>query len=291
MAEWFWIDGDENGYVPADDRGLAFADGVFETLRIEHGRVCLANYHQERLALGLACLLFPNAAKTAAQALEAVSRWALSHQGLGDGASLRLTVTRGSGPRGYAPNVNTQPRVLARLTTGLPANAPPAKMGVADISWPEQPALSGHKLLTRTEQVLAAHQVAVSGHDDLIMTNLNGAVVSATAGNVFFRREGALFTPNLSAHGIAGTRRRYLMDELASQHGLTVQQSTVEQQSLDDFDEAFICNSLIGIRSIASIQLANRTIAFTSFSAAETLRQGIHGLESNHGRHLSTEQS
>ena len=46
------IDGRETTDLPADDRGLAYGDGLFETMRLTDGVVPLLKLHLERLADG-----------------------------------------------------------------------------------------------------------------------------------------------------------------------------------------------------------------------------------------------
>jgi len=278
MAEWFWVDGAQTSLVSADDRGLALADGIFETMRLEHGVLCLGNYHQYRLTEGLQRLAFRDPDGIAKQALEAVSSWALSLAADYEGSSLRLSITRGSGPRGYAPSASAPPRFIGRLSTGLPALQLPACAGVADIAWPTQPALSGLKLIARTEQVLAAQQLSLSGYDELLMANQRGAIVSTTSGNLFFRRGSQLVTPDLFEAGIAGTRRRYIIEFLAKACEMSVSVTDVFPEMLSEFEEAFFCNSIIGIRSLANVVYGDRKATYDSVAAAEKLRPAIHGM-------------
>ncbi len=278
MAEWFWVDGAQTSLVSADDRGLALADGIFETMRLEHGVLCLGNYHQYRLTEGLQRLAFRDPDGIAKQALEAVSSWALSLAADYEGSSLRLSITRGSGPRGYAPSASAPPRFIGRLSTGLPALQLPACASVADIAWPTQPALSGLKLIARTEQVLAAQQLSLSGYDELLMANQRGAIVSTTSGNLFFRRGSQLVTPDLFEAGIAGTRRRYIIECLAKTCEMSVSVTDVFPEMLSEFEEAFFCNSIIGIRSLANVVYGDRKATYDSVAAAEKLRPAIHGM-------------
>src|SRR5690606_29931279 len=79
------------------DRGQAYGDGLFETMRAHRGRVPWWHAHWARLALGAQRLriALPGEAQVRAQAE------ALLADG-GDGV-LKLLVLRGGGARGYAP--------------------------------------------------------------------------------------------------------------------------------------------------------------------------------------------
>ena len=84
-----WIDGIPADAVPVDDRGLNYADGVFETLLCRQGRILGAQLHEARLARGLSVWLFP---------MQIVWRKPFSQRasitlGVGHSGVARLTVT------------------------------------------------------------------------------------------------------------------------------------------------------------------------------------------------------
>ena len=51
-----WVDGVAAETVPADDRGLHYADGAFETLSCHEGRIQHEDLHRSRLTRALAAL-------------------------------------------------------------------------------------------------------------------------------------------------------------------------------------------------------------------------------------------
>ena len=48
-----WVDGVAADTVPADDRGLNYADGAFETLSCHEGRIQHEDLHRSRLTRAL----------------------------------------------------------------------------------------------------------------------------------------------------------------------------------------------------------------------------------------------
>ena len=48
-----WVDGQPASQLPLSDRGLAYGDGLFETLRVSGGRIPLLTLHLQRLAAHL----------------------------------------------------------------------------------------------------------------------------------------------------------------------------------------------------------------------------------------------
>ncbi|MFV0277646.1 MAG: aminodeoxychorismate lyase [Parahaliea sp.] len=250
-AELTWVDGALCDSLPLPDRGFAFGDGLFETLLLIDGAAVLADYHRERLTAGLVRLHFPSLPFTLEDALEQVAAAAPAGR-----AALRITATRGGGPRGYAPPVACTPRLVAQLSP-LPAatvgGAEPAVVGLSSVQWPLQPQLAGLKHLNRLEQVLAARECEHRGWDEAVMMNCQGEAISMVAGSLFALCQGRLLTPRLDQCGVAGTRRRAIMERWAPVLGLAVVEVSLSVEALTGAQEVFYCNSLQGLRPVGRL--------------------------------------
>lgn len=246
-----WVDGVRATALPLPDRGLDFGDGLFETLLLRDGAPLYYELHSERLERGCRVLGFPDCRDALAEQL-AVAGAAVAAQGW-PWAALRITLTRGDGPRGYTPPAVAVPRVVARASRlhALPGQVPaPAALGLASLRWPLQPALAGLKHLNRLEQVLAAQECRRAGLDEAVMLDQQGGVVSVVAGNLFLASGGELLTPRLDQCGIAGTRRRLILERWGPALGLLVRETAVSPAQLEQAEEVFFCNSLIGLRPV-----------------------------------------
>jgi branched-subunit amino acid aminotransferase/4-amino-4-deoxychorismate lyase len=62
--------------------------------------------------------------------------------------------------------------------------------------------------------LLAHEQAKVRGFDEAIRLNERGEVTSGCVSNVFWVKEGRLFTPALSTGCLAGTTREYVLENL-----------------------------------------------------------------------------
>src|SRR6187401_2889926 len=98
--------------VPVNDRGFLYGDGLFETIRVCHGRAFRLAQHLERLARGAEFLKIkppfaPAQLQQHAQDLIA--------QNQTTEAILRLTLSRGVGERGYLPRNAHQPTLVITL--------------------------------------------------------------------------------------------------------------------------------------------------------------------------------
>ncbi|WP_038054687.1 aminodeoxychorismate lyase [Thioalkalivibrio sp. ALJ1] len=236
------INGEPGMAVRAQDRGLLLGDGLFETLRVQAGRPQLWRYHWQRLTQGLNRLGFPELAE--GQLLEEIAR-------VGGNADcmVRLTVTRGEGPRGYAPPENP---TVTRIVSGGPALEMPnpksirsLTLGWADVPIGINPALAGLKHTSRLEHVLARRSWR-SGWDEAILCDALGRVVSVTQGNLWLRRGEKLITPPVRESGIAGTRRAWVLDHAAA-FGFEGVEAYPDPAEVRGADALYVSNARIGM--------------------------------------------
>ncbi|MCL7941143.1 aminodeoxychorismate lyase [Halomonas sp. ATCH28] len=194
---------------PLDDRGVAYGDGLFETVLVRDGAPRLWEYHLARLARGCRVLGIPMPAeheleRPLAQAGEGVM-------------VLKLIVTRGSGGRGYAPPAAPAPRLRWQLSPLVP-DAARWKVGVrvrhCRLRLGLQPALAGLKHLNRLENVLARGEWSEADIAEGLLCDGEERLVEATCMNLFWQRGGRLETPRLDRCGVAGTLRAVLLERL-----------------------------------------------------------------------------
>ena len=236
------IDGIPAQALPASDRGLAYGDGLFETLAVRQGCPCCWEAHMRRLQrgaerLGIPC---PEAALWLREARQLI--------GGRDAAVLKLILTRGSGGRGYAPPQIVQPtRVLSlhpwpnypsdRADSGILLFPCKTRLAI-------QPALAGIKHLNRLEQVLArAEWTAPYGEG--LMRDAANRIISGTQSNLFLFRDRRFLTPALHRCGIAGTVRQHLLQS-APQFGIPVEERDLFLSDLLRAEGVLLTNSVMG---------------------------------------------
>lgn len=229
--------------VPAlapDERGLAYGDGLFETMRIDRGGVPWWPRHRARLAEGARRLGITPPGDTWLDAR--VAELAANV----DRGVLKLVLTRGAGGRGYLPPDALAPTVVLSVHS-LP---PPA--GGLEVAWSPirlgiQPALAGIKHLNRLEQVLARREADAAGAHEALMLDTNGGLVCATAANVMVLGEGHWLTPPVSRSGVAGVCRGWLLEQ-----GLA-RESELPRATVDAARAVILCNAVRGILPVARL--------------------------------------
>lgn len=234
--------------VDVTDRGFALGDGLFETIAIRDGVPRLWHAHVDRLLDGCRRLAIPAPSiDELAHELERVRAGAVS-------GTVRITISRGSGPRGYAPPPEPAPtRVVAFYPT---ANASPHKPRFT-LRWCEtrlalQPALAGLKHLNRLEQVLARAEWNDPAIDEGIMLATDGRVVECVMSNLFLVVGHVLVTPALDECGVSGVMRRQVL-ETARRSGIDTEVRRVEPDEVDRASAVFVTNALRGIVEVERI--------------------------------------
>jgi len=240
------INGDANGHVDANDRGLCYGDGLFETLLFLQGAAPLWPRHMARLVEGCARLALP------APDLELLARETAEVSAGLPRAIVRIIWTRGPAPRGYAAPERLQP---LRIVAASPApDIPPdwyengIRMRECALRLSEQPRLAGIKHLNRLEQVLARAEWQGHAIAEGLLCDAQGRVVSATAANIFAVIDKSLLTPALEHCGVAGVARA----EILAQHiDCTVGEMTMPQ--LLRADEVFVTSSVRGVVPVTAL--------------------------------------
>lgn len=263
-----WVDGVPGASVPVDDRGLQYGDGLFETMFIRRGRVRFLEVHLARLADGCMRLGIPLAVNAGLRAEIQAAASAC------DLAILKLIVTRGSGPRGYAARGEIQPRRVMTVFATTPLAIPEGvHLRIAQHILAANPALAGIKHLNRLDNVLAAREAPHAECFDALLLDSSGLVVGGTMSNVFLVNGGVVVTPPVDRAGVAGVMRGIVLRECATL-GLTVEVRPVAAAELSSADEVFITNARIGVvcaRSVGEHVLPMKTIAMRLAAHIETL--------------------
>ncbi len=245
------VDGKPETAVAADDRGFAYGDGLFETVWLHRDRAPLWPRHMARLRDGCRRLHLPDPdpemlrdeVRIAADGLEC--------------AVVRITWTRGRGPRGYAAPHDPRATCVVSAAAHTPWPADwyhhGIRMHLCATRLGLQPMLAGLKHLNRLEQVLARNE----WHDDTVgeglMLDLEDRAICATAANVFAVRDDRLFTPAVARCGVAGAARAELLDR----HDVTVTDMSLPE--LRQADELFLTSAVRGIVPVR--ELAGRAWA------------------------------
>lgn len=224
----------------SDDRGLAFGDGCFETLRLHQGQAPFWVQHKQRLLRGLDQLKI-NACESVLESILAKAQ-----QEMPSGV-LKIIVTRGNGGRGYSSSNLNQPNYYPRLHAFQPLAekiyVEGLHVGKSQVQLASQPLLAGIKHLNRLEQVLARQEIEAQGWHEAVLYSTNNEPVELSAMNLFIRYPSGWWTSSLLTAGVKGVARDWVLQNMLE----PVQISEQAPNSVEHIIEAFGCNSIMGV--------------------------------------------
>jgi len=244
-----WLNGErlDGPVAPFDlrDRGLLLGDGVFDTMLVLNGKVAFGEAHVARL--------LSHAAVLGIGVDEGAVRAAYAEAATLDGPhALRVSVTRGPGPRGLPIPATSAPNVIvaAAPTSGLVFQ--PVTLLTSAIRRNDQSPTSRLKHMAFLDHVLAMDGAVKAGADDALMLNTRGAVACAAAANVFAIIGRELVTPRIEDAAMPGVTRAFLLD-VAAKAGLKPVERSLAPDELLGADAVFLSSSLRLLAPVRSL--------------------------------------
>lgn len=242
------VDGLQSAVISADDRGLAYGDGVFRTLAMRNGIAEQWPLHFAKMAADCRALgIEPPRESDLRQDLERIAATCSD-------CALRITVTRGSGGRGYA---SASAPVTRRMVAASPLPDYPQSWQVHGVvaryclvRLAVQPRLAGIKHLNRLENVLARAEWTDLDIAEGLLLDTDDNVIEGTRSNLFLVEGQGLVTPDLTRCGVAGVTRDRVIAAAARQ-GVSCRIERISTARLEAAQEIFLVNSLIGVWPVA----------------------------------------
>lgn len=251
MDSWI-VNGTTIDRVAAGDRGLAYGDGLFETIRVQNAACMFLNAHLERLTAACAALDIPapDHAELQRLAAELIGRQQCSS------GTLKIIVTRGAGQRGYRYD-----RELAQPTVILGIEASPAppehsagvRVRYCETRVSRNPALAGIKSLNRLPQVLARAEWDDPAITEGLMLDDRDNLIAGTMTNLFIVKDNRIMTAPVDQCGIAGIMRSKIFS-WAAEMGVACDEQYFGLNELETAAEIFLTNSLIGIWPVNQVE-------------------------------------
>ena len=221
------------------DRGLLLGDGLFETFSVKGGKARRIDRHLNRLNRGCEIINLPYP-----RYIEPAIAEIISANGIVNG-SVRLTITRGLGPRGVLPLLNIQPTIMISATEITMLSQEPIKAIIAESTRRNEfSPLSQCKCLNYLDNIIARQEADARGADEALLRNTVGNIAEATASNLFLVIEDRLVTPPISDGALPGVVREEIL--------VDAEEQTLEPQDIAKASEAFLTNSL-EVRPLISV--------------------------------------
>lgn len=241
---------EDRACVSVFDRGLAYGDGLYETMKARDGKPLFLREHMKRLKAGGRFLGITGINGFEEEIRKGAIERLLAANGLSKGeAYVKLLVTRGVDMASHLPAKGLRPTLIiiakpidTASIKGMQERGVSAIL-VDDIT----PALPGVKTLNYIASVLARMKAKRRGASEAIFVK-DGYVTEGSSSNVFVVKGRTLLTPPLSGKPaeavLAGVTRAAVM-KAARENGIRVREARLSPKDLFIADEAFITNSIM----------------------------------------------
>ncbi len=235
------------------DHGLLYGDGVFEGIRIYHGKVFKHKEHIDRLyesarSIWLEIPLSPD------EMMKAVNDTVKANQKTN--GYIRLIVTRGTGTLGLDPRM-CEPQVIIIVDD---ISLYPAEVYETGLEIITAATIRNHpnavnpriKSLNYLNNILAKIEAIRAGCYEAIMLNHLGEVAECTGDNIFLVKNGLLKTTTTNAGILEGVTRNVVL-ELAKTAGIETIECGLTRHDVYTADECFLTGSAAEIIGVTKV--------------------------------------
>lgn len=236
------------------DSGFILGDGVWEGIRLHHGKLAFIEQHMKRLYDGAKALDL-DIGLTKMALIERIMHTCKANN-MHDGVHIRLMVTRGIKATPYQdPRVTISDAtivIIAEFKTALAPNndgislfTTHVRRGYPDV---QDPKLNTHSKLNC---IFACIQAAKAGVDEALMLDPHGFVATCNSTHFFIITQGQVWT-STGDFCLDGITRRNVI-ELCKHHSIPVYEKNFTLSDVYAADEAFITGTFAGLTPVAQI--------------------------------------
>ena len=249
-----WMDGEWIAWKDATthvlSHGLHYGSCVFEGERVYHGAIFKHDEHVARLfnSAKLLDMEIPFNPKELSEA----ARQLIVRQGIREGY-VRPVVWRGSEMMAVAAQHTTIHVAIACWEWPSYFKGESVRLDIADWRRPSADSAPVHSKAAGLYMIctLSKHEAEKKGYDDALMLDHQGNIAEATGANIFFVKDGALYTPRATSF-LNGITRQTVM-EIARAQKIDVTERTISLDELDSMDEVFLTGTAVEIMAVSAI--------------------------------------
>lgn len=256
MGKIAYVDGryvpHRRAYVHVEDRGYQFADGVYEVIAVNRGRLIDEEPHLDRLARSLAelRLRWP----LSREALRLVMREMIRRNRLVGLGSLYLQITRGVAARNHLFPVRAEPVLVMTARALPPFDRQAARRGVRvitldDLRW-RRPDIKSVSLLPN---VLAKQQAFEAGAYEAWLVDERGMITEGTASNAWIVTAADELVTRAADRSILGGITRAAVLRIARQHRLRLVERPFTVEEAKAATEAFLTSTTSWVKPVVEI--------------------------------------
>jgi branched-chain amino acid aminotransferase len=243
---------EEQVMVSVFDRSFLYGDGIFEAIRLHARKFFRFDAHIQRLQRGADFLKIRM--PFSPQELRAYGEELIERNNITE-AVLRITLSRGSGLRGYSPRGANHPSIvlaLSPLPNGGSASIAHWRLITSSLRVTANDPVAQHKTCSKIHHVLARAEADLAGAEEALLLNSNGDVAETTSGNIFWIDQQVICTTPLAAGILCGITRSIIF-QLCEKLGICCDERLIKPATLLQADAAFLTLTSLGVVGIKSL--------------------------------------
>ena len=245
---------DKDATISVFNRGLAYGDSVFETLRVINGKIIFWEDHYFRLMSSMRIMRMEIPGNFSPEFLEEEILKLLKENDLiNSPARIRFTVFRKSGGY-YRPDTLDIDYIITAVSLQDPfylLNTEAYEVELFKDHYITSGLLSTIKSNNRAINVLGSIFAKENDYHNCLLINENKQVVEALNGNVFLVSGNKIKTPPLKDGALNGISRKQILSIVAKMMDLEIEETSISPFELQKADEMFISNVIVGIQPVS----------------------------------------
>lgn len=251
---------DQNATVSVFNRGLAYGDSVFETIRVINGKVMFWEDHYFRLMASMRIMRMEIPADFSPENLEEIILELVKANNFENTPSrIKFTVFRKEGGY-YTPS--TREIGFAISATELQdsfylLNETNYEVELFKDHYITSGLLSTIKTNNRAINVLGSIFTQENDYNNCLLLNEKKNVIEALNGNLFLVKDNNIKTPPLTDGALNGITRKKLVEIIKQLPDYKLEETTISPFELQKADELFITNVIMGIQPITKYRKKN----------------------------------
>lgn len=266
--------------VSVYDHGFLYGDGCFEGIRAYGGRIFKLRSHLVRLYESAHRIHLTPAYDI--EQIDAAVRETVEANGLTD-AYIRLIFSRGAGTLGLHPFKCPRPGTII-IADSIALYPPELYQNGLEVIVAKRPRIPiacldpAIKSLNYLNNILAKIEAIDAGVLEAIMLNIEGDVAECTGDNIFIIKDGKIATPSMEAGILRGVTRAFVIEELASECGVTIEERRVSLDEVFNADEVFLTGTaaeIIGVTRVDGRSIGDGSVGPLTHQFVQAFRDRL----------------
>ncbi|WP_026934507.1 aminotransferase class IV [Christiangramia echinicola] len=251
---------EENAKLSVLNRGFAYGDSVFETVRVINGKIMFWEDHYFRLMASMRIMRMEIPSSFSPEFLEKEIKDIIEANDLNSSAArIRFAVYRLQGGY-YTPATREIGYVItteAMENSFYLFNDNPYEIELFKDHYVNSGLLSTIKSNNRAVNVLGSIYARENDYDNCLLLNEKKSVVEALNGNIFLVKGNTIKTPPIADGALNGIIRKQLINILKKTEEYTLEETSISPFELQKADELFITNVAQGIQPVSKYRKKN----------------------------------